>query len=51
MNRLLIIIMYQQDGDTALHWAAMNGHTDIVTILLEYNADVHIKDNVSQHRA
>jgi ankyrin repeat protein len=29
---------------TALHWAAKNGHLDITELLLEYNANVNIKD-------
>lgn len=29
------------DGRTALHLAASEGHTDIVKLLLEYNADVN----------
>ena len=37
-----------QDGDTALILAANEGHTDIVKILMEQGADVHIMNNVSE---
>ena len=30
---------------TSLHWAAMNGNTDIVKILLAHRANVSTKDN------
>ena len=30
---------------TSLHFAAANGHLDIVMKLVEYNADVNIEDN------
>ena len=32
---------------TPLHWAALNGHTFIVKILIEKAADVNAKDVVS----
>ena len=31
-------------GDTALNWAAYKGHTEMVKILLEANADIHAQD-------
>ena len=34
----------QEDGKTALHWAAQRGHDEIVKELLEKGADVNIKD-------
>ena len=37
-----------QDGDTALILAARCGSTDIVKILVERGADVHIMNNVSE---
>ena len=37
-----------QDGDTALIMAANKGHTDIVKILVEHGADIHIMNNVSE---
>ena len=35
-----------QDGWTALHAAAQEGHSRVVEMLLEANADVNIKTNV-----
>lgn len=32
-------------GSTALTWAAFNGHTDIVKILIKHGADVNAKNN------
>ena len=37
----------RQFGDTALMWAASNGHTDTVRLLLEHGADVNLVNNVS----
>ena len=37
----------RQNGETALMYAAFNGHTDIVRLLLERGADVNHVDNVS----
>ena len=37
-----------QHGGTALYWAAREGHTEIVKLLLTLNADVNIPD-VSIH--
>ena len=34
-----------EDGWTALHWAARNGHDDVVQTLLENQATVNAKDN------
>ena len=36
-----------QNGSTALHAAAQEGHLRVVEMLLEANADVSIKANVS----
>ena len=33
-----------EDGRTALHWAAGQGHGDSVTLLLDWGADVAMKD-------
>lgn len=33
------------DGETPLHWAAANGHNDVVKFLLANKADVNAKDN------
>jgi ankyrin repeat protein len=34
-----------EDGKTPLHWAAANGHKDVVEFLLENKADTRAKDN------
>ena len=39
--------MHNQDGSTALHWAAGQGHTAVVTVLLDRGADITATDNVS----
>ncbi|HEX5153747.1 MAG TPA: ankyrin repeat domain-containing protein [Parafilimonas sp.] len=33
------------DGMTALHWAVVGGHVDIIQLLLEYNAPLEIKNS------
>ena len=38
-----------QNGKTALHMAACNGHVAIIRLLLEKNADVDICDKVTFH--
>jgi ankyrin repeat protein len=35
-----------QEGRTALIWAAMNGHTEVVKALIEEDADVEAKEKV-----
>ena len=30
---------------TSLHWAIANGHTEVVNLLIEKGADIHVKDN------
>ena len=36
-----------QDGQTALHHASSNGHTDVVKLLVDSGAQLDHKDNVS----
>ena len=38
-----------QDGSTALIWAAQNGHTSAVAVLIEKGASVDQADMVSCH--
>ncbi len=38
-----------QYGYTALMWAAMNGHVDVVEYLVEAGANLEAVDNVSGH--
>ena len=33
------------DGNTALMWAAYNGHTERVKLLIEHGANINAKDN------
>jgi ankyrin repeat protein len=37
---------HAQDGWTALHWAAVKGHSEIVQLLIKKGADVTIKKKV-----
>lgn len=32
-------------GNTALHYAAMNGHIDVAVVLLRRGADIKVKNN------
>lgn len=36
-----------QYGNTALHSASLNGHHEVVKILVQYQADVNVKNHVS----
>jgi len=36
-----------RDGNSPLHLAAEEGHEDVVELLLEYNANIEAKSNVS----
>ena len=44
---LIMSFISYQDGRTALHIAAKNGHNDVTAMLLDKGADVNIGDNVS----
>ena len=35
-----------QDGTTAISYAAMEGHSDVVQLLIQSNADVDLPDKV-----
>jgi ankyrin repeat protein len=37
--------MTQYELDYALKWASINGHTEIVKLLLEHGADVHAEND------
>jgi uncharacterized protein len=39
-----------QSGNTALHWAALNGHADVVLLLIQHGADPSIL-NAAGHDA
>ena len=39
--------MLYQNGETALHLAVENNHTDIALLLIENGCSVNIKDKVS----
>ena len=38
-----------EEGKTALCWAAREGHTDVVKLLLTFNPDVNIPDVSTQN--
>jgi ankyrin repeat protein len=37
-----------QDGESALMWAAQNGHANVVRILMNAAANVHMRNQVSR---
>ena len=39
--------MFLQDHDTPLHYAAREGHTDVVQLLINKGADINAKNIVS----
>ena len=41
----MIILIYLYLGMTSLHYAAEDGYTDIVKILLDHGANASTKDN------
>ena len=45
---MIISLLYTYKvGDTALHLGAINGHIDVVGVLLEAGADINAETNVS----
>jgi len=42
-----VILLYIQDQSTSLHYAAYNGHTNSVALLIASGANVNMKDDVS----
>ena len=42
-----ITIAFTQDGNTALHYASLYGHPEVVKLLLQSHADVNVKNKVS----
>ena len=44
----MVSLLLQQGGCGALHYASYGGYTDIVQILLNYNADINIMTKVIQ---
>ena len=44
---IAFILFSPQSGDTALHDASMNCHPEVVKLLLQFHADVNVKNNVS----
>ena len=44
---LLLSCFSPQSGNTALHWASVNGHFEVVKLLLQSHADVNDKNIVS----
>ena len=48
---MIILMIYfigdTQNGDTALHYAGINGHCDCAQLLIQAGADVDIQNNVS----
>ena len=43
---VLIISFYSKDGRSALLVACINGHFDIVKLLVDKNANIFLKNNV-----
>jgi ankyrin repeat protein len=41
-------MVVSQEGRTALIWAAVKGHTEVVKALIEGDADVEAKEKVSR---
>ena len=46
----LLVVVFYEDGATALMFACSSGHTELARmLLLEGNADINIRDNVSKY--
>ena len=43
----MICLLLQQDEWTALHYASSKGHTDVVELLLNHNADINVVTKVT----
>ena len=39
-------VYYTQYGSTALMWAALNGHSETVHVLVQLGADLNVQDKV-----
>ena len=42
-----LLLLFSQDGKTPLNRASREGHTGVVELLLQHNADPNISDEVS----
>ena len=42
-----LLLLFSQDGKTPLYIASREGHTGVVELLLQHNADPNISDEVS----
>ena len=45
-DRLLYQLLLLQNGRTALHLASYYGHLSVLRTLIEFNADIHVQDEV-----
>lgn len=45
-SQLFLFFFFHQDGLTSLHAAALNGHCQVVKVLLKASADLKAVDNV-----
>ena len=46
MRSKCLFFLFTQDGSTALIYAAQNGHSDVVSLLVEAHADINLPDEV-----
>ena len=47
MFQLLHVLLFSQVGESPLYTASWEGHTGVVELLLQHNADLNISDEVS----